>query len=365
MNAPGVGMRVLGWGLLGVFALVYPWFMPGFWVYQIGAQAMLLGVIALSLNLLAGYGGMISLAQMMIAGVAGYATAYFGVNSTGLGIPLPWPATVAVAVGLATVSGALVGAVSVRTHGIYCLMITLAIAVGFALFARQNYTVFNGFNGFAGVRAPVVGGIDFNNPTPFYYLVLSVAAMVLAGLYYFVRTPFGLALQGIRDNPARMRTLGFNVGWHRIAAFAAGGFIAAVGGVLFVWYHGRISPGAIDVQPTIDILIISVIGGLASPIGAFIGAVVFVLLENFAIDMISPDRFNTVIGVAFLAIVLLSPEGLTGIARRLVHLGGVGDGPRAPPVIESFAESSAAADVEGADKAISVNRFEQQGSGQR
>lgn len=312
--------RMIGWAALAAFALAYPAFAPDFWIYQIGAQALLLGVIALSLNLLAGYGGMVSLAQMTIAGLAGYATAYFGVNSAGLGVVLPWPLTVIVALGLGTVFGALIGAVSVRTRGIYCLMITLAIAVGFALFARQNYTVFNGFNGFAGVQAPTVAGLDFTRPATFYYLTLAVATLALGGLYYFVRTPFGLALQGIRDNPARMRTLGYNVTWLRIAAFALAGFSAAVGGVLFIWYHGRISPGAIDVQPTIDILVISVIGGMASPIGAFVGAVVFVLLQNFAIDLISPDRFNTVIGLAFLLIVLFSPEGLTGITRHLLHL---------------------------------------------
>lgn len=324
-------VRALGWGVLAVLAVIYPWMVPDFWTYQIGAQALLLGVIALSLNLLAGYGGMISLAQLTIAGFTGYAVAYFGTNSVGIGVPLPWPLTVVVAIGLGTASAVLIGAISVRTRGIYCLMITLAIAVGFALFARQNYSLFNGFNGFAGIHAPVVAGLDFSQPMPFYYLALTVATMALAGVFYFLGTPFGLALQGVRDNPERMRTLGFNVAWYRIGAFGLAGVIAAVGGVLFIWYHGRISPGAIDVQPSIDILIISVIGGMASPLGAFVGAVVFVLLQNFAIDLISPNRFNTVIGLAFLMIVLLSPEGLTGIIKRLVYRargGGAAGGAR-------------------------------------
>ncbi|MQM39712.1 hypothetical protein KBTX_03743 [wastewater metagenome] len=335
--------RTVAWLALAVVAVLYPLVVPGFWAYQIGAQSLLFGMIALSLNLLAGYGGMVSLAQMAIAGAAGYATAYFGVNSTDLGIVLPWPLTVVTAICLGTLFGAVVGAISVRTRGIYCLMITLAIAVGFSLFARQNYSVFNGFNGFAGVRAPTVAGIDFNESVPFYYLTLAVAALALGWLYHVVRTPFGIALQGIRDNPRRMRTLGFDVIRLRIAAFALSGLIAATGGVLFVWYNGRISPGAIDVQPTIDILIISVVGGMASPLGAFVGAVAFVLLQNFAIDLISPDRFNTLIGLAFLVVVLFSPEGLTGIAQRLLRgVRGAARAERPPGDHETSTEEAAA-----------------------
>ena len=127
-----------------------------------------------------------------------------------------------------------------------------------------------------------------------------------------------------------MEALGFNVKAHRIFAYALAGFVAAVGGVLSVWFNDRISPGSISVGPIIDILVIAVIGGMRHPIGPFLGAILFVLLENFAIDLIDRERFNTVIGLAFLSIVLFSPDGILGLWAkfrvRLTNLGGgVGD----------------------------------------
>ena len=117
-------------------------------------------------------------------------------------------------------------------------MITLAIGVAFYYLAQQNYSLFNGFQGFQSVQTPVVLGVDLRDPVPFYYLALACA---LAGYFfvaYLLRAPFGVALQGIRDNPRRMSALGFDVTAHRVAAYAVAGVIAAVGGVLLVWYNG-------------------------------------------------------------------------------------------------------------------------------
>ena len=139
------------------------------------------------------------------------------------------------------------------------------------------------------------------------------------------RAPFGLALQAIRDNPRRMRALGFDVAAHRVAAYALAGVIAALGGVLLVWFNGRISPGTIGVDRLIDILVIAVVGGVGHPAGAFLGAIFFVLLDTFAIDIVGAERFNTLIGVLFLAIVLFSPDGLLGLwekARRSLRRKG-------------------------------------------
>jgi branched-chain amino acid transport system permease protein len=210
-----------------------------------------------------------------------------------------------------------VGWLSVRTEGIYTIMITLAIGVAFFYLAQQNYTLFNGFQGFNKVFAPTVFGIDFREPEPFYFLALACS---LAGYWFvklLVRAPFGVALQGIRDNPRRMEALGFHVTAHRVAAYAAAGVLAAVGGVLMVWYNARISPGSMNTGAMINILIIAVLGGMKHPIGAFIGAIVFVLLQNFAIDLVDRERFNLVIGGVFLAIVLFSPDGLLGLWAQL------------------------------------------------
>lgn len=301
--------------LLGV--LLYPFVATPFFTYQIGAQALALGLIALSLTLLAGYGGMVSLAQMTVAGMAGYLVAIFG-HSTVTSISLGWPWWVAVpfALVLAVVFSTAVGWLSVRTEGIYTIMITLAIGVALFYLAQQNYTLFNGHQGFNQVLAPTVDGVDFRQQVPFYFLSLVCAAAGYFFVKHLVRTPFGVALQGIRDNPRRMHALGFHVTAHRVAAHAVAGLLAAVGGVLITWYNTRISPGSMGIGVMINILVIAVLGGMKHPIGAFIGAVVFVLLQNFAIDLLGTEwreRFNLVIGGVFLVIVLCSPDGLLGL----------------------------------------------------
>jgi branched-chain amino acid transport system permease protein len=298
-----------------LFLVAYPLVASPFWTVQIGAQSLFLGVIALSLMFLAGYGGMVSLSQMTVAGVAGYMVAVFGTNSTH---PLfGWPLWVAVPIALviAVAFAILIGIISVRTAGIYTIMITLAIGVAVFYFAQQNYAIFNGHSGFAGLPGPEGLGLNWRDPMPFYYMSLAVAAASYLAVIYLARSTFGLTLQAIRDNARRMNALGFWVNLHRVIAHAVAGLIAAVGGLLYVWMNGRVSPGTIDIGPVIDILVIAVIGGLRHPVGPFIGAILFVLMKNFAIDLISPERFNTFIGLIFLAIVLVSPDGLLGLWR--------------------------------------------------
>jgi branched-chain amino acid transport system permease protein len=304
--------------LVMLAVLLYPVVANPFFTFQIGAQSLALGLIALSLTFLGGYGGMVSLAQMTVAGLAGYLVAIFGSSSlAAISLGWPWWLAVIFAILLATLFAAVVGWLSVRTEGIYTIMITLAIGVAFFYLAQQNYTLFNGFQGFNKIFPPTVFDIDFREATPFYFLALACS---LAGYFFvklLVRAPFGVALQGIRDNPRRMHALGYNVTAHRVAAHAVAGLLAAVGGVLMVWYNNRISPGSMNTGAMINILIIAVLGGMNRPIGAFVGAIVFVLLQNFAIDLVSRERFNLVIGGVFLAIVLFSPNGLVGIWAQL------------------------------------------------
>jgi len=298
--------------------LVFPWVASPFVTFQIGAQSLALGLIALSLTFLGGYGGMISLAQMTVAGIAGYMVGIFGTSGTAeISLGWPWWLGVALALAIATLAGAFIGWLSVRTEGIYTIMITLAVGVAFYYLCLQNYSVFNGFQGFQQVHPPKLFGINWRDPLPFYHLVLFWS---LAGYFfvkYLLRAPFGIALQGIRDNARRMNALGFHVTAHRVAAYAVAGFIAAVGGVLLVWYNGLITPNSAGTSWLINILIIAVLGGMRHPMGPFIGAIVFVLLQTFAIDLIDRERFNLVIGGVFLAIVLFSPDGLLGLWAAL------------------------------------------------
>jgi branched-chain amino acid transport system permease protein len=308
--------------LLVLFLLLLPAFASNFVLVELFGWAMILGMIALSLMFLAGYGGVVSLVQMTVAGCAGYMVAIFGSSAVAeISLGWPWWLTVPVAILIAVMFGTLSGALSVRTEGIYTIMITLAIASAFYYFTHQNYTLFNGFSGFNAVRAPVVLGIEWRAPVPFYYLILFFAAAAYAAVVYVARAPFGLALQGIRDNARRMAALGFNVTAHRIAAYAFAAVIAAVAGVLLVWHGGQISPGTAGVGPVIDILIIAVAGGLGRPIGPFIGAIIYVILRTFALDALEAvgldgKRFQLLIGLGFLLIVLFSPDGVLGLWAR-------------------------------------------------
>ena len=311
----GFAIRTALW----ILALVlYPLVASPFFVYQIGAQTLVLGLIALSLSFLAGYGGMVSLSQMTVAGIAAYMAAIFGTSSVSA-ISLGWTPWLAVAFALvvSVLLAVAIGALSIRTEGIRTIMITLAIGVAFYYLTQQNYTVFNGFQGFSGIPSPTLFGLDTERPIVFYYVCLAVSVAAVLGLVYIARSTFGIALQGVRDNARRMGSLGFSVTTHRLMAHAIAGLIAGVGGVLFLFYNHRVSPGSIATGALINILVIAVLGGLRHPLGPFLGALLFVLLQNFAIDFFSRERFNLVIGAVFLAVILLSPDGLLGLWSRV------------------------------------------------
>lgn len=323
--------RAARW-LIVAALLALPWLLPmflpqhqaQFWTANVFGRAIVFGIIALSLTFLATYGGFISLAQMMIAGTAGYTVAIFvdGAVPAIVG-GLSYATAVPLGLAAATLMGLLVGAIAVRTRDIYLLMITLALAMGVFRFVETNIAWFNGYEGIRNVVGPRLFGYDFRNAHVFYYVALAVAGLLYAGVLYLVRTPFGLVLQGIRDNARRVAALGYSVALHRILAFGVAGFIAGAGGVLATIYNIGISPGSIGLGATVNILIMSVIGGLGHPIGAFIGALIFVVFDTFAADLYDRDRFNTLIGLVFLAIVLVSPDGMVGVGARLRRLLGV------------------------------------------
>ena len=297
--------------------LLLPFAVTPFLLYQVAGQALVIGLIALSLTFLGGYGGMVSLAQMTVAGIAGYTVAILGTSGTETSLGWHWGIVIPFALVIAVVSSTLIGWLSVRTEGIYTIMITLAMGTAFYYLVLQNYSVFNGFQGYQKVYPPTVLGINLRSPMPFYYLSLACALAAYCFIHWLVRAPFGIALQGVRDNPRRMNALGYNVTAHRVAAYSVAGLLAGVGGILLVWYNGLITPGSVNTGWLLNILIVAVLGGMRHPIGAFLGAIVFVLLQTFAIDLINRERFNLVIGGVFLAIVLFSPDGLLGLWAKL------------------------------------------------
>jgi branched-chain amino acid transport system permease protein len=330
--------RALWWGpgLAIVLVLLFaPLLFTDFYLSAVITKALWLGIAAASLIFLAGYVGMISLGQVALYGVAGFTMANL-VAADG-GSPIAWNPWLGALVGIlgCTGVGLFFGAIASRSYGIYFLMITLAFAVIASLFFGQ-VTQLSGFGGVNNVDRPDIVSNPVTDPANLFYIALGAAAAVYLLIRYLGRTPFGLALQGIRDDPSRMRALGYNVPLLRMLAFGLGALIAALAGILSVWWNTRISPGSIDLARTLDVLIIAVIGGLYRLEGAWVGAIVFTVLDNWTRGLeIVGGRFNTVIGVIFLAIVLLSPGGLMGIWQSITDFAGrrlAGSGSTQPPV---------------------------------
>lgn len=299
-----------------------------FYILQIGVQSLYLAILAMSLSFLAGYGGMVSFAQIALYGVGSYAFANIvslNENPTWMGI--------AAALILPPIVAFFFALISVRTEGIYFLMITLALAMLTFNFALQNRSITRGFSGINDTQAPWFNPENIlRSSTIFYYVALAIALLVFLFLSYVVKTPFGLAMQAIRDNSRRMRALGFDVTAHRVVAFVLAGFIAGIAGLLGVWYNGQMSPGAIDLTRNINILMIAVLGGLMYFEGAFVGAIFFVYVTTFAstftnwlngLELPIKMGFNTLIGVAFLLVALYLKEGLMGLFWRLLGKGRV------------------------------------------
>jgi branched-chain amino acid transport system permease protein len=310
------------WWALALVLLAMPLFASNFVLFQIFGWTFILGMIGLSLMFLAGYGGMVSLIQMTVGALAGYMVAILGTSGVAtISLGWPWWLYIPAAIFIAALFGTLVGALAVRTEGIYTIMITLAIASAFFYFTRQNYGLFNGYTGFNRVIPPELFGIDWRQATPFYYLTLVCATLSYFAVVYVSRSPFGLALQGVRDNPRRMGALGFSVTAHRILAYTFSSVIAAVGGILLVWQSSQVSPGTAGIPQVIDILVIAVVGGIRRPVGPFIGALIYVLLRVYSPDVLlafglSGERFKLLIGLGFLVIVFFSPDGVLGLWEK-------------------------------------------------
>lgn len=298
--------------------LVFPQIAPRFWVYSIVARGLVLGIIALSLVFLTSQAGIISLAQMTVAGFAAYLYALTSPTTVQIGVELPWPFSIAIALLGGTALATVIGVLSSRTRDVYILMITLALSYGFYLFVRGNYAVFNGMDGFSGVRPPEWFGIIWSRPIPFYYLALICAIGAYMLVRYVERTQFGVSVRGMRDSERRIGALGYPVAAQKIIAFAVAGLIASVGGLLFTWYNLTITPGSVDLMRTLNVLVIAVIGGVTHAIGPFVGGLLFTVVDSFAIDFFDRARFNTVIGMVFVLVLVFSPDGIVGIARRVL-----------------------------------------------
>ena len=255
--------------------------------------------------------------QLTVAGVAGYVVAILGPNGTAvLGFNWPWEIYVPVAILIAGIVSALIGAIAVRTAGIYTIMITLATAVASSTSRNRITGCSTAIPDFAAWRPRSSSASHGASGSFLLPLPCGRRAVVLRRR---LCRPFDLrpGADGSRDNPRRARAVGHNVTMLRVAAFFFAGLIAGAAGVLYVWFNGRISPGTVSVSEVVSVLVIAVIGGLRHPIGPFLGAALYVILKTFAIDIVGADRFNTLIGAIFLIVVFISPDGVLGLWRRI------------------------------------------------
>jgi branched-chain amino acid transport system permease protein len=333
-HGPDLAERGIGVAVLILIALG-PLFLTDNWVKNILTQTFLVGISAASLIFLSAYGGMISLAQTALSGIAGFTLANVVTKNAQQGLNLGWSPWLGVvmAVAVATAVGLVFGMVASRSFGIYFLMITLAYGViGFYFFLQIDR-----LSGRAGIstvdlHTPGIVGPPTADPARLYYVALVVAVAVYALVRYVVKTPFGIVLQGIRDEPIRMASLGYNVSLHRVVAFGFAGFIASLSGVLYAWWQGNVDPASIDLTSIVALLIVAVIGGLGRVEGAWVGAFVYIVINNYVrgfgfLDThfftrlgLDSAHFSTYIGVIFLAIVVVSPDGLMGIWGRVLGL---------------------------------------------
>jgi branched-chain amino acid transport system permease protein len=319
-------------GLAIVLLIFLPLFGSDFFVDFVMTRTLMLGLAASTLIFLSAYGGMVSLAQWLIFGVAGFAVGNV-VAESGRGLNLGWSpwAGFAIALIAATLLALLLGTLSARSTGIYFLMLTLTYAViGFFFFGQV--TTFSGFGGMTGIDPP---DLFDGHPKRLYYAGLVLSILAYVGFRAIAKTPFGMALQGVRDDPIRMSSLGFNIALHRALAFTLAGFVAGFAGILNIWWNGQIDPTSISIGPTLDLLIIAVIGGIVHLEGAWLGSLVFVGANIYLRDipllgdiggvleerLLAEERFNTVIGLMLLIIMLLSPDGLAGIIVRIRDAG--------------------------------------------
>jgi branched-chain amino acid transport system permease protein len=325
-----VGTRAALALVLVVVALA-PVLFSTFVTSQVGLTSLWLGMAAVSLTFLSGHGGMVSLAQTALFGVAGLIAAKLSVEAGWN----PWAAALA-GILAATAVGLLFGAVASGSQGIYYLIITLAFAqVTYFYFAAVP--TFGAHQGINGVPPPALIGDPVQHPARMYYFLLAVSLLVFLGLRYVSRTAFGLALQGVRDDPVRMAALGYNVRLHRTLGFTLAAPVAGAAGVLSAWSNTRMSAGSISLGVAILVLAAAVIGGLNRLEGAWVGALLYTVCDTYMRGW--TDRFTTWLGVVFLVIVLVSPGGVVGalgtvgtwIRRRLPG------GPPAPAVPQAAA----------------------------
>jgi branched-chain amino acid transport system permease protein len=302
-------MKTIAFAVLAGLLLVLPLFAGDFYI-NLASQILIAAIFALSLNLLVGYGGMTSLGHASFLGVAAYASALL-TSRYGLG---HGPAAI-ISIAGTTVMAAFFGLIALRATGLGFLMITLALSQVLWGLAYRMSNVTNGDNGVSGLTRPMPFGIALDSAASFYWFSLIVFAVAFVLMAIFVSSSFGSSLKGVRDQPRRMAALGFNPWMIRWITFIYAGFWGGVSGLLYVYYNKYIHPTSLSTTSSAEALLSVIAGGSGTLGGPVVGATLVLLLKNYASAYV--ERWNMLLGLVFLFIVLVMPTGIIPGLRKL------------------------------------------------
>jgi branched-chain amino acid transport system permease protein len=307
-------VQALDWRLplAGLFALCLlfaPPFLSAYWVGLL-TQAVILGILAMSLDLLIGYTGLPSLGHAGFFGVAAYGV---GILST------TYQAGVVTSIAGGFVAGtglaALFGLIVSHVRDVYFLMITMALGMVLWGLSFRWIPVTGGDNGISGIpRLEALIGLPTTGPIPFYYVALAVFAACIVLLMVLVKSPFGLTLQGIREHEPRMRSLGFNTWLHGYLSYVCAGAFASVAGIMWAYYNGFVSPTYLDLTASSELFLMVTLGGPATLVGPVIGAGAIVILKN--VMSAYTARWLLILGIVYIVTILWAPQGLWNLGKR-------------------------------------------------
>jgi branched-chain amino acid transport system permease protein len=291
--------------LLGVLPL-YTTLTGNFFLLTLFTRIVILAIAATSLNLIMGYGGMVSFGHAVFIGIGGFAVGMLAKEGAYSGF-VQWPLALAVSALFALA----VGALSLRTRGVYFIMITLA-------FAQMVYYVAVGLDRYGGDdgltiyrRSEFAGLVNLSNKTLFYYLCLLVLVGTIYLTWRLVNSRFGLVIQGARSNDRRMRAIGFPTFRYRLTCFVIAGTICGLAGALLANHGDFISPAVMHWTRSGDLIVMVVLGGMASSFGPLIGAVALLVLEE-ALSGVT-EYWQIILGPLLLLVVLFARGGIDGL----------------------------------------------------
>jgi branched-chain amino acid transport system permease protein len=302
-------MKWIGTALVAA-ALLLPPLVAGDFYINLASQILIAAIFALSLNLLVGFGGMTSLGHASYLGVAAYISALL---TSRYGFDHGTAALISI---LGTiVMAAFFGVIALRATGLGFLMITLALSQVLWGLAYRMSNITNGDNGLSGLTRPSPFGISLDSAASFYWFALIIAAFAFAMMAIFVSSSFGSSLKGVRDQPRRMAALGFNPWMIRWITFIYAGFWGGVAGLLYVYYNKYIHPTSLSTTSSAEALLGVIAGGSGTLGGPAVGAALVLLLKNYASAYI--ERWNMLLGLVFLFIVLVMPTGIVPGLQKL------------------------------------------------